>query len=94
MRVTLLLPQMLRASADGAARLELDLDGEPTLAGALDAVRTRHPALERRLRDETRTLRRYVNFYVDGEECRNLDGAATHLAEGAEIHVIPSVAGG
>lgn len=94
MRVTLLLPQVLRASADGVARLELDLDGEPTLAGALDEVRTRHPALERRLRDETRALRRYVNFYVDGEECRNLGGAATRLADGAEIQVIPSVAGG
>ena len=43
---------------------------------------------------ERRELRRYVNFYVGEEECPRLDGAATELSDGDEIHIIPSVAGG
>lgn len=94
MQVTVLIPQVLRASADGAARVRLELAGEITLGAVLDELGARHPALERRLRDESRALRRYVNFYVDGQECRALKGTATRLDEDAEVRVIPSVAGG
>lgn len=94
MLVTVFLPQMLRVNAAGAARLEVELDGDPTLGGLLDEIGDRHPALERRLRDETGALRRYINFYLDGQECRSLDGSATVLVEGTEVRVIPSVAGG
>lgn len=85
---------MLRPAAGDAARLDLDLDAPATLAHALDAVARDHPALHRRLRDERGALRRYVNFYVDGEECRRLAGGETELRPGVEIQIIPSVAGG
>ncbi|MDT3446591.1 MULTISPECIES: MoaD/ThiS family protein [unclassified Pseudofrankia] len=95
MRVTVLLPGVLRQHAGGARQVELDLPGAgATLAAALDVVAARHPALERRLRDERGALRRYVNLFVDGEECRRLTGADTPLRDGAEIQVIPSIAGG
>ncbi|MDR7303070.1 MoaD/ThiS family protein [Haloactinomyces albus] len=94
MRVTILLPQVLRASAGGTARVELEMAADATLGGVLDELGVRHPALERRLRDESRALRRYVNFYIGEQECRGLAGTATRLDEGAEIRVIPSVAGG
>ncbi|SDP52495.1 Molybdopterin converting factor, small subunit [Actinopolyspora xinjiangensis] len=94
MRITLVIPRMLRSTADGAGRLRLSLEERATLRQLLDELAISHPALERRLRDETRTLRRYVNFYVDGTECRALDGAATTLSDGAEVMIVPSVAGG
>lgn len=94
MRIRVMLPQVLRASADGASRIDVEVGESATLGGVLDELAARHPALERRLRDETRALRRYVNFYLDGEECRRLDGVSTSLADGVEVRVIPSVAGG
>ncbi|MDH2429637.1 MoaD/ThiS family protein [Sphaerisporangium sp. TRM90804] len=94
MRVTVLLPGVLHADADGRSRLDVEVAEGATLTAVLDTVAGLYPALDRRLRDEQRGLRRYVNFYVGGEECRRLDGAATRLADGAEVHVIPSVAGG
>ena len=54
----------------------------------------RWPRFERRVRDERGELRRYVNVYVDGDDCRHLGGLATPVADGAEIQVLPSVAGG
>lgn len=85
------LPSMLRPNADGAAEVEV---AGATLGAALDELGQRFPALERRLRDESGSLRRYVNFYVDGEECRRLQGVDTPLAAAAEVMIIPSVAGG
>ncbi|MBB5957578.1 molybdopterin converting factor small subunit [Saccharothrix tamanrassetensis] len=94
MRVVVLLPGVLRSVADGRSKLELDIEEPATLAGVLDVVAARYPMLDRRLRDERSILRRYVNFYVDGEECRRLDGPATRLRADTEIRILPSVAGG
>ena len=94
MKVTVLIPGVLRTATDGAAHLDVDVEEPATLARALDVLADTYPGLDRRLRDERSGLRRYVNFYVNGEECRRLSGPATPLAEGAEIQILPSVAGG
>lgn len=94
MRVRVLLAGVLRSSAGGAARLDVELADRADLGALLDLLDARFPGLGRRLRDERRGLRRYVNFYLDGEECRRLAGADTTIVDGAEIQVIPSIAGG
>lgn len=88
------LPATLRPRASDQATMDVSVPAEATLADLLDVLAQRYPGLERRLRDESGTLRRYVNFFVDGEECRRLDGAATPLRDATEVHIIPSVAGG
>ncbi|HWE91002.1 MAG TPA: MoaD/ThiS family protein [Pseudonocardiaceae bacterium] len=93
MRVTVLLAGVLRPAASGAARLDIRVD-DGTVGAVLDVLADRFPLLDRKLRDERRVLRRYVNIYVDGEECRRLAGADTVVVDGTEIQVIPSVAGG
>ena len=39
-------------------------------------------------------LRRYVNVYVDGEDCRHVGGLDGPLPDGAKVQVLSSVAGG
>ena len=94
MRVLVLIPGPLRQTAGNQAKLEVDLPEPATLGVLLDHLATRYPLLDRRLRDERSGLRRYVNFYVDGEECRRLSGADTALGPDAEVRILPSVAGG
>ncbi|MFD4674400.1 MoaD/ThiS family protein [Lentzea sp. NPDC058450] len=94
MKVKVLIPGVLRGVVDGAASLEVDVPPPATLGSTLDVLADRYPGLDRRLRDERAGLRRYVNFYVNGEECRRLEGAGTLLPEGAEVQILPSVAGG
>lgn len=89
---TLLIPAALRAEAGGTARLEVTADG--TLRAVLDEVAGRWPRLERRVRDEAGQLRRYINVYVDGEDVRGLAGQDTPVPAGAEVHILPSIAGG
>nr|WP_255481844.1 MoaD/ThiS family protein [Amycolatopsis sp. SID8362] len=88
------MPGTLREKAGGEAKLAVEVGEPATLGALLDALAQRYPALERRLRDEQAGLRRYVNFYVDGEECRALGGTGALLRDAAEVQIIPSVAGG
>jgi molybdopterin converting factor small subunit len=90
--ITVLVPGALRAEADGAARLSVQASG--TLSAVLEEMAVRWPRLARRICDERGQLRRYVNVYVDGEECRTMSGLGTLVKDGAEILVLPSVAGG
>jgi molybdopterin converting factor small subunit len=78
-----------------AAAAEAEAAADPsTLGVVLDELRAHWPRLERRIRDERGELRRYVNVYVDGEDCRLTGGLVTPVADGAEVQVLPSVAGG
>ncbi|XVU24418.1 MoaD/ThiS family protein [Actinoplanes sp. CA-054009] len=88
----LLVPGVLRAEAGGASRLEITASG--SLAAVLAEVDERWPRLARRIRDEQGAVRRYVNVYVDGEDSRRTAGLDTPVADGSEIQVLPSVAGG
>lgn len=90
--VQLLIPGSLRSEVDGAARLGVSAAG--TVRAVLDEVAARWPRLGRRLRDEAGEIRRYVNVYVDGEDVRRLAGQETPVPAHAEIHILPSVAGG
>ncbi|MPZ85677.1 MAG: molybdopterin synthase sulfur carrier subunit [Actinophytocola sp.] len=92
--VTVVLPGALRPRAGGRSTVDIEVADGATLADLLDVLAAEYPGLERRLRDERKRLRRYVNFFVDGEECRQLGGAATPLRGAAEVAIIPSVAGG
>ncbi len=94
MRVTVLVPSVLRGDCGGAHSLDLTLGPDASLSDLFDAVAGSHPRLERRIRDEQGNIRRYVNVYVDGEESRHLGGVTAPLKDGTEVQVLPSVAGG
>ena len=46
------------------------------------------------IRDEQGQLRRYVNVYINGEDCRVLANQDSAVPDNAEIQILPSVAGG
>ena len=90
--VTVLVPGVLRADCSGASTLQFT--SEPSLGALLDHLAKRLPRLHRRIRDERGAIRRYVNVYVDGEDCRQTGMLATPLHELSQVQVLPSVAGG
>lgn len=93
MTVQVLLPGVLAALAGGEKHVDVDPAGD-TLADLLDALAAEHPVLARRIRDETGRVRRFVNVYVDGDDVRFAGGLAAKVRDGAEVQVLPSVAGG
>lgn len=92
MTVTVLIPGVLRPEVGGAASVLVPAGG--TLAEVLDELARSWPRLARRIRDERGEVRRHVNVYVDGEECRYLGGIAAPVGPGAEIRVLPAISGG
>lgn len=94
MVITVRIPGVLRPVVDGQPEVEVEVPDGGTLGAVLDELNNRYPLFGRRLRDERGVLRRYVNCYVDGQDCRLLNGQDTPVADGTEILVLPSVAGG
>jgi molybdopterin converting factor small subunit len=90
--ITILVPGALRKEAGGEGQLRVE--DAATLGDVLDTVASRWPLLHRRIRDEQGQIRRYVNVFVDGEDCRHVGGLQTPVRDGTEVQVIPSVAGG
>jgi molybdopterin synthase sulfur carrier subunit len=85
------IPTQLRAAAGGEA--ETVVDGT-TVQEVLDGLFERHDELRTRLYDDDGSLRRFVNVYLAGEDIRFLDGLDTPVLDGAELTILPAVAGG
>lgn len=90
MAVTVKIPTQLRATTGGQA--DLTADGA-TVGEVLEAVFAEHNDLRDRITEDGE-LRRFVNVYVGGEDIRFGDGLGTVVAEGAEVTILPAVAGG
>ena len=52
------------------------------------------PGIKERLLDEQGKIRRFINFYVNDEDIRFLKQDDTPLTDGAEVSIIPAIAGG
>jgi sulfur-carrier protein len=91
MAVLVKIPAQLRSSAGGTAETEID---GATVQEVLDALFDRYGELRERIYDGDGSLRRFVNVYVAGEDIRFLDGLATEVSDGAELTILPAVAGG
>ncbi|WP_017327576.1 MoaD/ThiS family protein [Synechococcus sp. PCC 7336] len=91
MAVKVLIPTPLQKLTQNQA--VIDCEGS-TITELLDSLESNCPGIKNRLCDDSGTLRRFVNFYVNNEDIRFLDGAATPLKEGDEVSIIPAIAGG
>ncbi len=91
MPVTRRLPTVLARNAGG--RTVHEAKGA-TVGDVVADVATRYPELGPRLRDAKGQPYPYVIFYLDDEDIRFRNGFATPVADGAEIVVVPALAGG
>jgi molybdopterin converting factor small subunit len=65
-----------------------------TVAEVLDSLYETHGELRERIAGDDGGLRRFVNIYLSGEDIRFLDGLDTEVPDGAELTILPAVAGG
>jgi molybdopterin synthase sulfur carrier subunit len=89
--VTVVIPTPLRKFTGGEGRLQAQ---GSTIAELLDALERQHPGLRERVCEPDGEIRRFVNVFVNGENTRQLDGAATSVKPGDEVGIIPAMAGG
>ncbi|MGF1575767.1 MAG: MoaD/ThiS family protein [Synechococcaceae cyanobacterium RM1_1_27] len=91
MAVKVLIPTPLQKLTQDQA--EINCEGS-TIRELLDSLESSCPGIKARLCDETGELRRFVNFYVNSEDIRFLDGSSTPLQDGDEVSIVPAIAGG
>ena len=91
MAVKVLIPTPLQKFTNNEATIEI---GGDNIVGLLDALESKFPGIKGRLCDDSGELRRFVNFYVNSEDIRFLDGKETALNDGDEVSIVPAVAGG
>ena len=91
MPVPVRIPTPLRRFTGDRAEVSV----EPAeLSSVLERLFTEHPGLRSQLLNEDRTLRSFVNIYVNDEDIRFLDGLKTPVKEGDSVSIIPAIAGG
>jgi sulfur-carrier protein len=91
MSVSVRVPTILRTYTKGES--EVSAEGGK-LSEVLDSLDASYPGIKGRIVDEQGELRRFVNVYVGSEDVRFADGLDTVTEDGAQVSVIPAVAGG
>jgi molybdopterin converting factor small subunit len=85
------LTSPLRPYCGGASRLEVEAG---TIKAALERLQRDEASLYRNLCDETGTVRRHLNVFVNSTNVRDLQGVDTALKAGDVVTFLPAVSGG
>jgi sulfur-carrier protein len=93
-QISVRLHGVLSRYADGNRHLDVEVANDGTVDDVLTALAVRYPGVERRVRDETGTVRPHINLFVDGTQLRELGGVAHRPPPGAELLILPAVSGG
>ncbi|MDH3583044.1 MAG: molybdopterin-synthase adenylyltransferase MoeB [Phycisphaerae bacterium] len=91
MSVTVMIPTALRTYADGEDTVTLD---GANVGDILKGLTDRFPSLRPHLFSDDGELRNFVNVFVNDENIRDQQQAATTLNDGDEVAIVPAVAGG
>ncbi len=91
MSVKVLIPTPLQKFTRDQSTIESE---GGTILELLDSLEQDFPGIKARLCDDQGNLRRFINFYVNSEDIRFLDGQNTALNAGDEVSIVPAVAGG
>ena len=65
-----------------------------SVRAALEQIEQRHPSLYRSICDETGTVRRHVNLFVNTSHVRDREGLDTALVSGDVVTILPAISGG
>ena len=91
MAVEVRIPTVLRTHAGGASVVSLD---GATIGEVLGKLVAEYPGMAGQVIQEDGSLHKFVNIYVNDDDVRYLQGVDTPVPDGAEISILPAVAGG
>jgi molybdopterin converting factor small subunit len=91
MTVKVKIPTQLRTLTDGQEVVEAE---GTTVEEIILNLEEKHTGLRARLVDESGAQRRFVNIYLGDEDIRFTGGLSAAVTDGAQLSVIPAVAGG
>jgi sulfur-carrier protein len=90
--VTLNIPTSLQIFTN--QQQSIPLSGGNSVREVIEQLEMNCPGIKARLCDDSGQIRRFLNFYVNDEDIRFLDGIDTLICDGDEVSIVPAVAGG
>ncbi len=91
MSIKVLIPTPLRNFTSKQPTVDCNAG---TISELIETLEQTCPGIKARLCDENGQPRRFVNWYVNSEDIRFLEGTDTALKDGDEVSIVPAVAGG
>ncbi|MBI4606679.1 MAG: MoaD/ThiS family protein [Planctomycetes bacterium] len=91
MSVVLRIPTPLRKYTGGKA--EVQAEGV-SVREVFDNVETVHRGVKEKVFDESGSIRRFINVFINGEDVRYMQGPETKVKPGDELSIVPAIAGG
>jgi sulfur-carrier protein len=88
---TVYIPGILRVYCGGASEISISA---PSVRAVLEEIERRYPSLHRSICDETGSVRRHINLFVNTLHVRDREGLDTALTPGDVITILPAVSGG
>lgn len=89
--ITVRLPTVLRPQANGQSSVSVEAS---TVSEVVNGLVAEYPGLKSNLLDDSGSVRKFINVYVNDEDIRFLDKLETAVSEGDEVAILPAVAGG
>ncbi|MGI5166919.1 MoaD/ThiS family protein [Spirillospora sp. CA-253888] len=89
--VSVRIPTILRTYTGGESEVKAEGD---TLRAVVADLEANFAGIAARILDDNGKIRRFVNVYVGDEDVRFADGLDTATPAGAQVSIIPAVAGG
>jgi MoaD family protein len=91
MSLKVVIPTPLRKFTNGAESVEVEA---ATVQEVLNSLDSKYPGFRASICDESGSLRRFINIYINGEDVRFLENLATPVTDGAEVAIVPAISGG
>lgn len=91
MAIKVLVPTPLQKLTNNQATIE---GSGSTISELLESLEQSYPGIKARLCDDQGEPRRFVNFYLNSEDIRFLEGTKTPVKEGDEVSIVAAQAGG
>ena len=85
------IPTPLRKFTSGSELVEVEAR---TVQEVLDTLDSKYPGFRASVCDESGSLKRFINIYINGEDVRFLENLSTRVNDGAEVAIVPAISGG
>src|SRR3984957_17153831 len=90
MSIPVRIPTPLRKLTQNQEIVEVD---GVTIRDVIENLEKTYPDLKERICDEENNIRRFVNVFVNDEDIRFLQDAATQVKPGDEARIVPAIDG-
>ena len=91
MAVIIRIPTPLRSFTGGNSEVEVE---GANVSAAIDDLESKCPGIKAKLYDDSGSIRKFLNVYLNDEDIRFMDGVDTELRDGDSVSLVPAIAGG